>query len=148
MPAVVMLLSVSGLSPWCRRWVGRRARRDALGGEDVDEHHHEQQVDEVHGLHQADRQEEVLTGLGLDLGLAGDGRDGLRAGQAVTDGGTDGAAAEGEATADERAGDSYRTFNVFAAMFPLLCRDRECEIAVGSPRCLSARPGSCPCPGT
>src|ERR1700729_1581111 len=85
---------------------------DALGGEDVDEHHHEQQVDEVHGLHQADRQEEVLTGLGLNLGLPCDGRDGLRTGQAVADRGTDGAPAQCEAAADEGAGDTYRTFNV------------------------------------
>jgi hypothetical protein len=38
--------------------------------EDVDEDNHEQQVDEVHRLHQTDRQEEVLTRLVLDLGLA------------------------------------------------------------------------------
>ena len=94
---------------------------DALGGEDVDEHHHEQQVDEVHGLHQADRQEEVLTGLGLDLRLPCDGGDGLRTGQAVTDRGTDGTSAQCESATDQGAGDTNRTFNVFAAMFPLLC---------------------------
>ena len=90
--------------------------RDALGGEDVDEDDHEQKVDEVHGLDQSDRQEEVLPGLGLDLGLTGDGRDRLGTGQAVTDRGADGAAAEGQATADERAGDSDRTFSCSAAI--------------------------------
>src|SRR5271165_3916869 len=85
--------------------------RDALGGEDVDEHHHEQQVDEVHGLHQADGQEEVLTSLGLDLGLPCDGRDGLRTGKSVADRSADGTPAECQAAADERAGDTDRTFH-------------------------------------
>ena len=39
----------------------------------------------------------------LRLRLAGDAGDGLRTGKTVTDGGTDGAAAEGEATADQGA---------------------------------------------
>ena len=116
MPAVVMMLSVSGCLRALTVTGGQLRLGDALGGEDVDEHHHEQQVDEVHGLHQTDRQEEVLTGLGLDLGLTGDGRDGLRPGQAVTDRGTDGAAAQGEAAADEGAGDADRTFNVSVAI--------------------------------
>ena len=40
----------------------------------------------------------------LRLGLAGDAGDGLAPGQAVTDGGTDGAAAQGQATTDHGAG--------------------------------------------
>ena len=77
--------------------------------EDVDEHDHEQQVDEVHRLDQTDGQEEVLTGLVLDLGLTGDRRDGLATGQTVTDRRTDGAATEGESATDECTRDADRT---------------------------------------
>src|ERR1700722_7320811 len=116
-------------------WIGVELG-DALGGEDVDEHHHEQQVDEVHGLHQADRQEEVLTGLGLDLRLPGDGGDGLRTGQAVTDRGTDGAPAECKPAADQRTGDSYRTFDVVCCHVssPL---SRSCSCSCSCSKCRS-----------
>src|SRR6516165_12292174 len=80
MPAVVMMLPFPGVG--CGPCGPSSASgRDALGGEHVDEHDHEQQVDEVHGLDQSDRQEEVLTGLGLDLRLPRDGRNRLRAGE-------------------------------------------------------------------
>jgi hypothetical protein len=75
---------------------------DRLRGEDVDEDDHEQQVDEVHGFYEADRQEEVLTGLPFDLGLPGDRRDRLATCEAVTYCGANGATAECQATADER----------------------------------------------
>ena len=117
--AVVMLLSVSGQSRGATvSGVGRATRCSC--SEHVDEHDHEQQVDEVHRLHEADRQEEVLTGLGLDLGLAGDRGDRLRAGEAVADRSADGAAAEGEAAADQRAGGADAPSMLFAAMFPVL----------------------------
>ena len=61
------------------------------------------QVDEVHGLDQTDGQEQDREELRPGLGLAGYAGDGLRAGQTVTDGRTDGTATEGEATADQGA---------------------------------------------
>src|SRR6516165_1939714 len=110
MPAVVMMLPFPGVG--CGRCGPSSASgRDALGGEDVDEHDHEQQVDEVHGLDQSDGQEEVLACLRLDLGLPGDGCDRLRTGQAVADRRTDGATAEGQPTTDEGTGDPDRTFS-------------------------------------
>ena len=54
----------------------------------------------------------ILSQPGLDLGLASDGLDGRAAGEAVTDGRADGAAAEGEPTADERAGDADRRVEI------------------------------------
>src|SRR5580692_7008328 len=75
----------------------------------VHEHDHEQQVDEVHRLDQSDGQEEVRSGLGLDLGLTRDRRDGLATGQAVTDRRADGTTAEGESAADECSRDADRT---------------------------------------
>src|SRR4051794_4618094 len=67
--------------------------------QDEDEVGHEAQVDEVHRLDQADRQEQDREQLGPRLGLTGDARNRLGASQAVTDGCADGATTEGEATA-------------------------------------------------
>src|SRR3954453_19333229 len=76
---------------------------DRLLPEDEDEQRHEGEVDEVHGLDQADGQEEEGGQPTLRLRLAGDARDQVPTGHAVTDGGADGAAAERETTADEGA---------------------------------------------
>src|SRR5215210_5543417 len=70
-----------------------------LLAENEDEVGHEPQVDEVHGLDEADRQEQDGEQLRPGLGLTGDAGDGLRAGQPVSDGRADGATAQGEATA-------------------------------------------------
>jgi hypothetical protein len=94
-----------------------RPRHELLLLEDVDEDDHEQQVDEVHGLHQTHRQEEVLTRLVLNLGLTRDRRDGLATGQAVADRRTDSATAEGEAATDECTGASYRVRNACICQF-------------------------------
>src|SRR3954469_22577736 len=77
---------------------------DCLLGEDEDEQHCEGEVDEVHRLDQADRQEEQGLQAALRLGLTGDARHQRATGQTVTDGGTDGATAEGEAATDEATG--------------------------------------------
>src|SRR3974390_2601231 len=108
-PAVVMVTWSPGL---LRQWATyvSPSGGDALRGEHVDEHDHEEQVDEVHGLHQAHGQEEVLTRFGLDLGLSRNGGDRLRPGQAVANRGTDGTATEGQSAADERPGDPNRSF--------------------------------------
>src|ERR1019366_9037861 len=79
--------------------------------EHVDEHDHEQQVDEVHRFDQPDRQEEVGPRLALDLGLPGDRRDRGRSGKAVADGRTDGASAEGESATDKCARSADRGVN-------------------------------------
>jgi hypothetical protein len=101
--------------PFVARTLDAPSRLLALG-EDVDEHDHEQQVDEVHRLDQSDGQEEVRAGLVLDLGLTRDRRDGLATGQAVTDRRTDGAATEGDAAADECTRDADRTCDCLCAI--------------------------------
>jgi hypothetical protein len=68
---------------------------------DVNEHNHEQKVDEVHRLDQTNGQEEVLTRFVLDLGLTRNGGNGLATGQAVTNRCPDCAATEGETAADK-----------------------------------------------
>src|ERR1700722_10656696 len=78
------------------RWLLLVQREDEQGGEG--------QVDEVHGLHQADGQEHDGEQPPLGLGLAGHAGDGLASGEAVADGRTDGAAAERQATPDHGAG--------------------------------------------
>jgi len=60
-------------------------RTSALG-ENEDEQHGEGEVDEVHRLDQADRQEEQRLQPALRLGLAGDTGDQLATGEAVGDG--------------------------------------------------------------
>src|SRR4051794_816072 len=74
-----------------------------------DEQRHERQVDEEHRLHQTDGQEEDRLQTALGLRLTGDALDVRRTGEAVTDTGADRAAGEGHATADEGAGQLYRT---------------------------------------
>ena len=76
--------------------------------EDVDEHDHEQQVDEVHGLDESDGQEEVRTRLVLNLRLTGDGGNGLATGQAVTNRGADSSSTEGDTATDEGSRVAYR----------------------------------------
>src|SRR5664279_5179966 len=70
-----------------------------LLADDEDEVGHEAQVDEVHGLDQTDGQEQDREELRPRLRLARHAGNGLRAGQAVTDGRTDGTATEGEPAA-------------------------------------------------
>ena len=55
-------------------------------------------------LDEADDEEHRRVQAALDLGLAGDARDRLATGEAVTDGGTHGTTAQCETTADEGAG--------------------------------------------
>ena len=78
----------------------------APGAEDEDEQRHEGEVDEEHRLDQTDRQEEDRLQATLGLGLTGHALDVGRTGQTVTDAGADGAAGQGDATADEGAGES------------------------------------------
>ena len=82
----------------------RSTRAQLALGEDEDEQGGEGQVDEVHAFDQTDDQEHGRVQPALDLGLTGDAGDGLATGQAVTDGGADGATAEGETAAGEGAG--------------------------------------------
>src|SRR5215468_12369435 len=79
-----------------------------LGGEREDEQRHEGEVDEVHRLDQADRQEEDAEQAALGLGLTGYAGDRRAAGEAVADGRADGAATEGETATDERTGELNR----------------------------------------
>src|SRR3954453_5879011 len=76
----------------------------SLSARAQDEHEqgHEGQVDEVHALDQADDQEHGGVQPAGRLGLAGDALEARPAGPAVTDRRADGAAGEGDATADER----------------------------------------------
>src|SRR3954449_5878587 len=75
-----------------------------LLGEHEDEQHREGEVDEVHRLDQADRQEEQGLEAALRLGLAGDAGDQRATGQTVTDGRTDGTATERQPATDEATG--------------------------------------------
>src|SRR3954454_19243683 len=76
----------------------------SLSARAQDEHEqgHEGEVDEVHALDQTDDQEHGGVQPAGRLGLAGHALDDRGAGQAVTDRRADGAAGEGDATADER----------------------------------------------
>src|SRR5438046_2911078 len=80
----------------------------ACGVSSLAEHEREQrregQVDEVGRLDQADRQEELTGELALRLRLPRDAADERVTGDAVTDAGTDGAAAQREPAADEPTG--------------------------------------------
>src|SRR3954464_12706757 len=76
--------------------------------EDEDEQHGEGEVDEVHRLNQADRQEEQGLQAALGLRLPGDAGDELATGQAVTARSADRAAAQGQAATDEAAGELDR----------------------------------------
>src|SRR6478752_7467373 len=78
--------------------------------EDEDEQRHEGQVDEEHRLDQTHGQEEDGLQAALGLGLASHALDVGRAGQTVTDARADGAAREGDAAANERAGQLDRSF--------------------------------------
>src|SRR5579875_231752 len=80
------------------------------GGEDEHEQGREGQVDEVHGLHQADDEEHGRVQAALDFGLAGDAGDRLAAGQAVADRRSYCPPAEGEASSGERTGELYSFF--------------------------------------
>src|SRR4051794_34879111 len=71
--------------------------------EDEREQRGEGEVDEVRRLDQADGQEELTGELTLRLGLPSDPADQRVTGDAVTDAGTDRAAAEGQSAADEAA---------------------------------------------
>src|SRR3954447_23254164 len=75
-----------------------------LLGENEDEQHREGEVDEVHRLDQADRQEEQGLQAALGLRLTGHARDERATGETVTDRRTDGAAAERETATDEATG--------------------------------------------
>src|SRR5206468_6347375 len=79
-------------------------RRTSALGENENEQHREGEVDEVHRLDQAHRQEEQRLQPALRLGLPCDAGDELTTGKPVTDGGADRATAEGQAAADETAG--------------------------------------------
>src|SRR3954463_3440721 len=79
-----------------------------LLGENEDEQHCEGEVDEVHRLDQADRQEEQGLQAALRLRLTGDTGDELATGQTVTDRGADRAAAQGQTATDEAAGELDR----------------------------------------
>src|SRR3954449_10865456 len=68
-----------------------------------DEQRHEREVDEEHRLDQTDRQEEDRLQATLRLRLPRHALDVGRTGQAGTDTGTDRAAGQVDATADERA---------------------------------------------
>src|SRR5258708_5737086 len=80
------------------------AIRTSALGENEDEQHREGEVDEVHRLDQADRQEEQGLQRALCLGRASHTRDQLATGETVTDRGTDRATAQCQAAADEAAG--------------------------------------------
>jgi hypothetical protein len=69
---------------------------------------HEGQVDEVHRLTQTNREEEDRHEATLRLGLTSNTLEGRATGQAVADRRADGAAAEGDAAADERTGSLQR----------------------------------------
>src|ERR1700722_10089243 len=73
-------------------------------GEDEHEQGGERQVDEVHAFDQTHDQEHGRVEPALHFRLPGDAGDGLASGQAVTDSGADGTAAEGEPAAREGAG--------------------------------------------
>src|SRR6266568_2077221 len=80
---------------------------DLLGGDLAYEHEPEGKIDEVHRLDEADDREQPGDHPALGLRLAGDAADEGVAGQAVTDGGANGAQPEGEAEADERSSKCY-----------------------------------------
>src|SRR3954453_19465 len=96
-------------------------------GDDEDEQHGEGQVDEVHGLHQADGQEEQRLQLTLCLRLPGNALDQRATGQTVTDGSANGTAAEREPATDETAGDLDRSGCSCHVLSPLgwfvLCKE-------------------------
>jgi hypothetical protein len=85
---------------------GRRYLRSVVGlllVQREDEERSEGQVDEVHGLHQTHGEEHDRHEAALRLGLACNAVDGCATGKAVTDGGTDGATAHQQTTADHGA---------------------------------------------
>src|SRR5262245_7619334 len=92
--------------------------RSSPARENEDEQRHEGEVDEVHRLDQADRQEEDREQPALGLRLARHTRDGRAAGETVADRRADRAAAEREATADERAGELDRLLRCVSHFSP------------------------------
>src|SRR3954453_10797965 len=93
-------------SCWCHpRRRGRSAKASGVSSlaEDEGEQRGEGEVDEVGRLDQADGQEELTLQLSPRLGLPGDAADQRVTGDAVTDTGTDRAAAESQPAADETA---------------------------------------------
>jgi len=80
--------------------------------EDDDEQDRKDEVDEVHRLDQTHGQEERGASLRLDLGLTSNRGDGLGAGHAVTQSGTESTQAEGETATNERTGYADRIRHV------------------------------------
>src|SRR3954447_8344285 len=92
----------------------------------------ERQVDEVRRLDQADGQEELTGELALCLGLPRDSADERVTGDAVTDAGTDGAAAEPQPAADEAAGCGDGLGHVFCCHVSSLPFEDGCRPETGT----------------